>query len=101
MINVDPVRHQFLPMREAILFDDEKQGRRAVPFRQDKIFVEIFLARGIGPVEKIRRLVHEKEPPVQIKGETARALRRPLEKDVAVFSKAWMERLGGVGQREK
>ena len=43
MINVDPVRHQSLPMREAILFDDEKQGCGAVPFRQNKIFVEIFL----------------------------------------------------------
>src|SRR5437763_11772349 len=98
MINVDPVRHQFLPMRETALFDDEKQGRRAVPFRQDKIFVEILLARGIGPVEKLRRLVHEKEPPVQIKGETARALRRPLEKDVAVFSQARIKKIRSVGE---
>ena len=98
MINVDPGRHQFLPIREAILFHDEKQRSSAIPFRQNKIFIEIFLSRGIGPVEKIMRLVHEEKLPVQIKGETARALRRPLEKDVAVFSEAWIEKLGGVSQ---
>ena len=98
MINVDPVRHQSLPMREAILFDNEKQRSSPIPFRQNKIFIEIFLTRRIGPVEKIRRLVHEEKLPVQIKGETARALRRALEKDVAVSSQAWIEELGGVSQ---
>ena len=60
MVNVDARRDQFLPMRDAILADDEVNGIGAVPRLQDEILVQVFFLRRGALVEEIGFLVHEK-----------------------------------------
>src|SRR5882762_9064563 len=73
VVNVDAVRDQMPPVRNAILVDDEIDRIRSVPRFEDKIFIQIFVPGGGVLFEEIRELIHEEKLLFEIETEAVSA----------------------------
>ena len=71
MVNMHARRDQVLPMRDAILVNDEVKRIGPGPGFQDEMLVEVFAPGRFATIEEIGLLVHEKEFSVQVKGQRA------------------------------